>query len=147
MPPHITLRAPFKPMRDIDTQVISTLADLFGSYPQFKFRLAETARFSDTGVLYLAPEPAEPFHVLNQAIERHYPDPAPEHLQVVMHLTLARSTPKEVDNIEREFRHEYETWLPIEARATEVYLFEKREEVWDWQTSFSLSLDRNISEP
>jgi 2'-5' RNA ligase len=143
MPPHITLRSPFKPMRDIDRKVLSTLAELFGSHPQFRFVLAETAHFSDTGVLYLVPEPAEPFHVLSQAVQLQYPDPAPKHLRAVMHLTLARSTARELDVLEREFNDEYRTWLPIEATATEVYLFEKREASWVWQTSFSLSLNNS----
>jgi 2''-5'' RNA ligase len=138
MPPHITLRAPFKPTADIDANVLNTLTRVFETHRQFRFTLAGTARFADTGVLYLVPEPSEPFHALHHAIQLYYPDPAPKHLQAVMHLTLARSNIQELEGLEREFTREYGAQLPIEATATEISLFEKRGATWVWQTSFPL---------
>ena len=139
MPPHVTLHAPFKDKEDINENVLNTLAELFGSHAQFQFTLARTARFSDTGVLYLAPEPAEPFLALSRAIQAHYPDTPSDHPNPVMHLTLALSGAEALDGIEDEFQRQYGNRLPIEATATEVHLFEKRENAWIKQTSFALS--------
>ncbi len=139
MPPHVTLRSPFKYMQDIDRSVFDDLTHLFARHARFRFALRATARFPDTGVLYLAPEPAAPFLRLSQAIREKYRDPPPAFASPVMHLTLARSDTEELDRIEDEFHREYGGRLPIKATATEACLFEKREEAWVKRASFTLA--------
>jgi hypothetical protein len=55
MPPHVTLHAPFKLRSAMDQKVLSALAQLFAAQGQFRFTLARTVRFSETGVFYLTP--------------------------------------------------------------------------------------------
>ena len=64
MPPHITVRAPFEPLRELIGDDYHTLATLCASCSPFTFRLARLARFAEIGVLYLEPEPAAATHGL-----------------------------------------------------------------------------------
>ncbi|MDP9315197.1 MAG: 2'-5' RNA ligase family protein [Chloroflexota bacterium] len=138
MPPHITVRSPFKVVEDITPQVLRTLATLFRAYPPFDFMLGCTARFRDTGVLYLAPEPVTSFQALARAIDTQFPDLPVEHPHPVFHLTLAGKHPTGLDTIAEEFDHEYGSQLPITARATQVHLYELRTNIWVKHTSFML---------
>ena len=139
MPTHITLHAPFKYGEELDEEVLYKLAKLFSTYPPFKFSLSSTDRFADKGILYLVPEPAEPFHVLSQSIQARFPDTPPDYPDSVMHLTLGLSKTGEVGSIEEEFHREYGSRLPIEATATEVSIFEKHSDIWVLHTTFALS--------
>jgi len=140
MPPHITVRSPFKPAGSIDAQVLNTLEAICAAFPQFAFTLARTNRFTDPGVLYLMPEPVDPFITLHRHIQTHFPvnpqdDP-------VMHLTLAGWHPTELDQIEAEFYREYGDRLPVGARATKICLFEQRENQWVKLSNFPFAKSR-----
>jgi hypothetical protein len=136
MPPHITVQSPFKPVGALDPQVLNTLRAVCRAYPQFSFMLARTARFVDTGVLYLVPEPPDAFLKLQRTIRTHFPSDSADH--PVMHLTLAGWHPTDLDRIEEEFYREYGDRLPIVAWATEVCLFEQRVNVWMKHSTFAL---------
>jgi 2'-5' RNA ligase len=138
MPPHITVHAPFRPMSAIDTEVLDRLAALCQAHPAFSFTLAQTARFSDNGVLYLVPEPDEPFQVLSQAIGVQFPEAPSDHPNPIIHLTLARTDPAELDHLEAEFYQTYNAQLPIAATATELWLFEQQGNIWVKQAAFAL---------
>jgi 2'-5' RNA ligase len=138
MPPHITVRSPFKSLGELTEQDYHTLTTLFASFSPFVFTLGRLARFAETGVLYLAPEPVEPFMALYQALFARYPVPPENHSSVVFHLTLARRQPTNLDQWEAEFHRLYDAQLPIKAMATEVSLYEEREEQWFKITSFPL---------
>jgi len=103
--------------------------------------LAATRRFSS--VLYLAPDPAEPFSELTRAIAEHYPETPPyggAFLDTVPHLTVAAvATQQELCRIEEEFCRTSAGMLPIEGYAREVWLVEKREGRWRRRSSFPLA--------
>src|SRR5262249_10545663 len=66
----------------------------------FSFRLVRIERFPE--VLYLAPEPAQPFVQLTQAFARRFPDFPPyggQFSSVVPHLTVAHAPAAELDRI------------------------------------------------
>lgn len=138
MPAHITLHVPFKIRKQIDEKVLNTLAELFKAYSQFSFTLTRTARFSDTGVMYLVPEPAESLLALSRAIQARYPDTPPDYPDPIMHLTLGLCKPQELDRLEQEFNHEYGARLPIKANATEVCIFEQNDNAWFRRAAFAL---------
>ena len=138
MPAHITLHVPFKLRKQVDENVLNTLAELFKAHSQFSFTLTRTARFSDTGVLYLVPEPAEPLLALSRAIQARYPDTPPDYPDQIMHLTLGLCKPQELDRLEQEFNHQYGTLLPIEATVTEVCIFEHHDNAWFQRGVFAL---------
>jgi hypothetical protein len=99
--------------------------------------LKRTGRFPDIGILYLSVEPATPFQELGKALREKYPEIKPFIADPILHVTLARA--KDLDSIEKEFYLEYGNHLPIQATAREVYLYEKRDNVWHKRNRFRLS--------
>jgi 2'-5' RNA ligase len=69
---HITLLYPFKPPDRIAGDVIDALNKCFQRFTPFAFSLAAIRQFPE--VLYLAPEPSEPFRLLSVAICDRYPE-------------------------------------------------------------------------
>ena len=128
IPAHVTLLFPFGDRED-------GLAELFARFPPFDFALTEVRRWP--AVLWLAPEPAEPFVELTRAIVGRYPEHPPyegAHDEVIPHLTVAmrRPAPRTIDA-------ELERVLPIAARATEVVQLEEHEpDRWRERRRFTL---------
>jgi hypothetical protein len=133
---HITMRAPFKQLHELLEDDYHFLASLCASFPPFPFTLARLARFAESGVLYLEPEPTEPFMAVYQALYTRYPEPPAKHPTVDFHLTIAHQQSFDLDHLEAEFYRSYGACLPIQAVATELSLYEKREERWFKQASF-----------
>src|SRR5436190_15407498 len=114
--PHVTLNVPFA-----DSSVVGEhLAELAGELAQFApfdIVLRSAARFP--GTLYLAPEPAEPFVAMTEALGRAFPDFPPyggEFDEIVPHLTIAQGDDSLLDAIEAELTEE----LPLETRVERV---------------------------
>lgn len=116
-PHHVTVVYPFIGLRRVDERLRRDLQETFGELPAFDVRLTAVRRFP--GVLYLAPEPAEPFVRLTEAAVRRWPDHPPyggRFEQVVPHLTLAEG-PAPAGLIEQ-----VTALLPLTARAEQVSL-------------------------
>jgi 2'-5' RNA ligase len=141
MPPHVTILFPFLPASGVDARVLADLEALFTEHPEFDFKLTEIRRFA--GVLYLAPEPAEPFKRLTEAVVRHYPDYPPygnPSLEIIPHLTVADPGPGErMDILEAQLRQVVAESLPMVTRATAVHLFTSVGGRWTLQVEFPLS--------
>jgi 2'-5' RNA ligase len=138
MPPHITVPTPFRPLHEYARDGFRILTTVCASFPSFAFTLTRLARWPDTGYLYLAPEPIEPFLALSQVFSGEHTQPPEQQRDVVLHLTLAGKYPANLDRLEVEFYQIYGAYLPIEAVATEVSLYEQREERWFKEASFPL---------
>ena len=69
VPAHITLLYPFIAPDESGSAVLDDLRQCFQRFPPFDFSFAESRRFP--GVLYLAPEPAEPFRELRLDGRKH----------------------------------------------------------------------------
>jgi 2'-5' RNA ligase len=136
IPAHITVLYPFLPARRIDAAVLRSIRALAGSVPPFPFRLARIDSFT-SGDLHLAPEPAEPFIALTEAIHARWPQCPPyggRYATIVPHLTLAFGA--QPDGLVAELR----PLLPIEAVAEEVLLVvHGRDEHWRVAERFPLS--------
>ena len=116
IPAHVTLVFPFGDDAE-------ELEGLFSASAPFDFELARTARFEDEPVLYLAPEPAEPFVRLVESLAARFPDFPPydgAHDTIVPHLTVGWSVPAGVEAA-------LAPQLPIRARAEHVTWFEEWE--------------------
>jgi 2'-5' RNA ligase len=128
IPAHITLLVPFG---DGD----EGLADLVARFEPFDFALTDVRRWPD--VLWLAPDPAEPFVELTQALAERYPEYPPYegvHADVIPHLTVAsrREAPTEVES-------ELRRGLPVAARARHVvHLEEHARDRWRERRRFPL---------
>jgi len=140
VPAHITLLYPFKPPAEIDATVIGRLQSGFANFAPITFTLATAHRFP--GVLYLAPDPAEPFRALTRAISTWYPETPPyggRWPDIVPHLSVASVADEhELDRIAAEFAQARSGLLPIKATVNEVSLLEQRELRWAVRTSFRL---------
>src|SRR6185369_3483428 len=99
------------------------------------FGLREIRRFSPDHVLYLAPDPDEPFRQLTQAIWRLFPETPPyagRHTEIVPHLSIAwMQMASELREIEKDFRMAASAQLPITARATALTLFDNVTGRWE----------------
>jgi 2'-5' RNA ligase len=132
--PHITLIYPFMPASRLNASVEEELRRLVARFEPFDFELAQVGRFP--GILYLVPEPAEPFVALVEALSARWPEHPPYRGAfdtVIRHLTVAhgRGPLALTDELARA--------LPIRASATEVDLMVMgRNGRWSQRASFRL---------
>jgi 2'-5' RNA ligase len=120
IPAHVTVLFPFVPSERVG-EVEERVAELVAVAPEFDLLFARTARFPD--VLYLDPEPAQPFLALTGAIAAEWPDYPPYEgafETVIPHLTVGESEDSALlDRIADEVQQQ----LPVETRVREASLF------------------------
>jgi len=145
MPAHITLLYPFKSPDELDEAVLDDLRHCFESYAPIKFSLGSIRRFP-VEVLYLAPEPAEPFRQLTLAIWDRYPETPPysgKWPDIVPHLSVAWLTDeRQLEDVTNDFVAAAQEKLPIVAKATEVALMDNRSGRWQVRAMFTLGRER-----
>jgi hypothetical protein len=126
MQAHVTLLAPFTAPDRLVVGRIQEVRESLEDFRQFDFELAGT-RYLDLGsrrVLYLRPEPVEPFVELIDALVGRFPEHPPygdPDIQPIPHLTVATSPD---DSLLAEIEEAVQTELPISARAIEVWIVE-----------------------
>jgi 2'-5' RNA ligase len=134
IPAHITALFPFAPADAIDTALEAAVAEVVAGFAPFEFRLADVGTFPS--VLYLAPEPAQPFVELTNALWSRWPQFPPyggAYDDVIPHLTVAtgRQPPEIIERLRR--------MLPLDARAAEVWLLtQEPESRWALHRKFPL---------
>jgi 2'-5' RNA ligase len=124
MRPHITLLIPFVPAPLIDGEVETRLRRLLAGFQPFGYSLERLERFPG-GVLYLAPEPSEPFVQLVLALAAEFPDYRPydgAHDTVVPHGTVADGEDAELLT---RIADDVENQLPIACRVADVTVVER----------------------
>jgi 2'-5' RNA ligase len=138
MTPHVTLIVPFVPAGAISEDIDQRLRRLFERFEPFDYHLRRFEYF-ESGVLYLAPEPAQPFIDLVAALTAEFPDyPLYEglHDEVIPHVTVAERDDPELLGL---IRAEVEPRLPIHCRARAVRLVERGPDLrWRPRTSIPL---------
>jgi len=141
-PSHITLLYPFKSPDEIGEAVLGKLRQCFARFASFRFSLATIRRFP-MEVLYLAPEPDDPFRRLTLAISDCYPESLPyrgKHSDIVPHLSVARLADEQrLDRIAKEFRRAARGKLPISLTVTEIALMDTRSGRWQVSATFPLA--------
>jgi 2'-5' RNA ligase len=127
VPAHVTVLFPFVPPAELSQGVEDELRDAFAPFPPFEFRLARVARWPL--VVYLAPDPAEPFMALTEAAVTRFPRHPPHEgrfHEVVPHLTVAECETEgwceDADAVLAEVESAIVGGVPIDARAGEVWL-------------------------
>jgi len=91
VPAHVSVLYPFVEPAQVDDHLIATLAAAFGPVAAFDCRFSRTQWFGQD-VLWLDPEPAQPFRDLTAAVWDTFPRHPPyggAHDDVVPHLTIA----------------------------------------------------------
>jgi len=129
LPAHVTVLYPFLPARALDVHVLQRLGDLAASAPAFGFEFRDFGRFP--GVLYLAPQPADPFVALTEAVGARWPTCPPyggAFDRIIPHLTVAEGAAAEVGPAMAAVAQA----LPIAARAAELWLM-VQDEASRWQ--------------
>jgi 2'-5' RNA ligase len=141
VPAHITLLYPFKPPDEVSGAVLDELRRSFARFAPFRFALAQIRRFP-AEVLYLAPEPDEPFRRLTSAIWNWYPETPPyggQWLDIVPHLSVARlADEQQLDRITDEFAQASRGISPIRATAAEVALMDNLSGRWQVRATLCL---------
>lgn len=137
VPAHVTLLYPFLPPDRIDDAVVAELQVLLRTFEPFAFGLVAAGRFP--GVLYLAPDPAEPFVAMSDAIAARWPEAPPyggKFSSNVPHLTVAHLDDSErLDELERVIAPS----LPIETAATSAWLL-VQDDAGSWWVRSRLAL-------
>jgi 2'-5' RNA ligase len=114
MPPHVTLLYPAP-------SDVNAIAEVLVAFVAFDVVFARLERFP--GTLWLAPEPAEPFRRVIEALVRRFPEQRPydgAFAEVVPHLTVAQSRFEEaVASVEPS--------LPLCSRAKRAVLLAQAE--------------------
>lgn len=134
LPAHITILYPFLPVRALTDAVEAELRRIAAERKRFRCVLERVGRFP--GVVYLAPEPEEPFVELTQAIWSRWPERPPyggAYDTVVPHLTVAigAEPPGLAETLSKS--------LPIEGELTELWLMERdRHGRWQRRADFPL---------
>jgi hypothetical protein len=134
---------PFVPPDALDDAVIERLRTLFAAHRLFEFRLATSATFAGT-VLYLEPDPSDPFVELSRTVWAAFPDHPPYGGQfgdLVPHLTVV-DCPRagcDPEAVIAEAEAAVRSGLPITARADSVWLMAGNE-TWSTLERFSLGL-------
>lgn len=120
IPAHVTILFPFVEPARLG-EVEGRLAEFVAGATAFDLTFARSASWPE--LLYLEPEPAEPFVTLTHAIEREWPDHPPyggAHETIVPHLTVAQS---EDSALLDRIAADVERQLPIGTRVREASLF------------------------
>lgn len=138
---HVTLLYPFRESTGMGASARAEVAAALAPFRAFPFALTETAYFHDPhSVLYLVPEPSEPFAELTLALAAAFPDTPPYagiHDEIVPHLSVAdRQDALLLGEIEAEIGK----GLPIEAVAREVELVERGPAGWARREVFRLAV-------
>ena len=134
--PHVTILDPFVPSFDLDGGVVSAVRDVVSSFAPFSYEVVRLARFP--GVLYLAPDPQEPFIGLTEALWQQFPDRPPYNGafdEIVPHVTLSLGPepPGLVEHVQRR--------LPLRGYAEEVWLM-MEDPHGDWHVGERFALGR-----
>jgi 2'-5' RNA ligase len=141
IPSHITINYPFKLDEPVREQQILELIMLFEKFHCFRYSLSDIRSFSNS--IYLAPDPAEPFLALSQAVIDHYPESLPyegKFGDVIPHLTLAEfENPEDLPDILEKFRKASSGYLPIYAQVNEVLLMDNRSGNWETRQAFAMA--------
>lgn len=141
MPAHITLLYPFRAAGDVDEMTIGRLRDCFASCEPIRFSLSKIRRFP-SDVLFLAPEPDEPFRQLTLSIWELFPETPPyrgKWPDIIPHLSLAWiNNEAQLSAVAEDFVRASQGQLPITAIASQVAFMESRAGRWKTRMNFSL---------
>jgi 2'-5' RNA ligase len=136
VPAHVTVLFPFLPEGRIDDTVLDELAEIFQRVKAFEVKFGSCGRFSD--LLYLAPEPAEPFRALTAAVAARWPEAPPyggAFPEVVPHLTVANDVDAaQMDEIEADLSGR----LPVHERVEHLDLYVFDGATWRSRRRFPL---------
>ncbi len=136
VPAHITLIVPWLPPVEIRPEDLDELDAVLRSTEAFDFLLSRV-RWFGRRVLWLAPEPVQPFLHLVDLLSEHFGTPPyeDEFDEVVPHLTVGHAS----DGAELgAVAEQLASRLPIRCRAEQVWVMEGDGQTWSVRHKVSL---------
>jgi 2'-5' RNA ligase len=137
VPAHVTLLYPFMPVEGLNDEVRRKISQIVATEPTFTVRFDRIDRFPN--VVYLPPQPSDPFQRLTAAIAAEFPDYPPyggAYEIVVPHLTVAQDVP---DDFYAAAEHALPAMLPLKQIVREAWLIGHLPEQ-PWHTLWRLPL-------
>lgn len=137
VPAHVTLIYPFMPVDGLDDDVRRKIGRIIAAEPRFTVHFREIRRFPN--VVYLPPDPPEPFRRLTAALAAEFPDYPPyggAYENVVPHLTVAQDVSADYY---AAAEHALPAALPVREIVREAWLIGHRPEQ-PWHTLWRLPL-------
>lgn len=139
VPAHVTVLYPFVPPDEVDQGVCDAITDVLTDFKPFDFALTEVRQFAD-GVIYLAPDPPQPFIEITDALAHRWPDHPPyggAFSDVIPHLSVAVANG---ESAAHKLEAALNGGLPLETHADAVWLMEgQRDDRWAICAVFPLS--------
>jgi hypothetical protein len=109
VPAHVTILSPFVPAAALDRRVSATVGEIVSRTKAFDVAFENVRRWPPSdlgpGVVWLEPEPAQPFVALTRAIWAEFPERPPYGRAddaAQAHLTIAADDPARFDAVEAE---------------------------------------------
>jgi 2'-5' RNA ligase len=143
VPAHVTVLFPFVAPEAISDDVITTLATAVRTVRAFDCSFVRT-RWFDHDVLWLDPEPAQPFRQLTRAVWRAFPQHPPyggAYDDVVPHLTVAEPRLADLPTL-LAVERAVQPGLPIVAHIEKALLIAGTQAPNSWRVINELCLDR-----
>jgi 2'-5' RNA ligase len=141
VPAHVTVLFPFVAPAAVDDALVRRLAAAVATVPAFECSFAGCGWF-DEDVLWLAPQPDEPFRALTTAVWSAFPDHPPyegEYDDLQPHLTVAQRGDGGVAEL-REIEAVVVPRLPITTRVDRVSLIAGSQDPDSWSVVAMLPL-------
>ena len=136
VPAHVTVLSPFLDAGQLGPDTMAELRALFAGHDAFEVQFSGFGRFP--GLLYLAPEPAEPIRTLTEEVVARWPERPPyggAYEGITPHLSVCYGLTPE---LEAEMNTDVSAGLPFTSRVTEVHLVVRVGERWRQWESFAL---------
>jgi 2'-5' RNA ligase len=128
VPAHVTVLYPFLHQSRLDDGVLARLGSVCATTAALEVVFSRLARFPN--VLYLQPEPSEPFRRLTAAVVEQWPQTPPyggAHVEVIPHLTVAH----DVDEVAfSAAERDVAPHLPVRAWVDAAWLYSYDGERW-----------------
>jgi hypothetical protein len=128
VPAHVTVLYPFLHQSRLDDGVLARLRAVCATESALEVAFPRLARFTD--VLYLQPEPSEPFRRLTAAVVEQWPQAPPyggEYAEVIPHLTVAHGVDEAALSAVAD---EVAPHLPVRAWVEAAWLYAYDGERW-----------------
>lgn len=134
---HVTVLFPFAYADDVDDALLARVGDALRGFVRFPITFDQFGSF-EADVLYLSPEPEQPFRDITEALAAAFPEYPPYgggFAEVVPHLTVANDPAAPVGEIQSQLA----ALLPVSttARAVELWV-EGTDGQWSSRATFEL---------
>jgi 2'-5' RNA ligase len=135
VPAHVTVLYPFVPPERVTEETLEVVRECVLEVAPFECVFSEVRWFREDAV-WLAPEPAEPFRALTEAVWRRFPEHPPyqgAHPDVVPHLTVGSTRRGRLEDLRRAGADVLRR-LPVHARVDRVLLLTGTDAPRSWRT-------------